>query len=161
MNKQANDVIYYVEQHINTPLHFSGVEIVDPPDQLEKLIYAIQLKMEEHASMDHNEFQETTSDRNRSIIDIWRHAKFYQPNVTIFQVMRAMSRLVGAGKSGCTYCGDIKRRVFRPHNAAHPEWMKDYVPNMRDEFGLFFFEWARIGIGVKHKIVEKESYGGG
>lgn len=89
---------------------------------------------------------ETQSGKWRSVLDIWRHVRYYQPDVTIFDVMRSLweqrVKLVGQ------ICNDIHRRVFKLHE--HSEWAElvwyENEPEDYDEFELNFNEWADIGL---------------
>jgi len=83
---------------------------------------------------------ETCSRKWRSVLDIWRHVKYYRPEVTIFEVMNSLYRnkkeLIGQ------YCDQVHRRVFK---------LKKFNNNLTlnsqdnfDEFGLKFKDWESI-----------------
>lgn len=58
---------------------------------------------------------ETTKGRNRSVIDIWRHAISQYPDVNIFSIMEAIYSLCADEKVFGQYCVVVRRSVFRNH----------------------------------------------
>src|SRR3972149_8159500 len=78
---------------------------------------------------------ETNMGKYRSVLDIWRHVKYFRPEVTIFEVMNSLYR--NREKLAGQYCINIRRRVFK---------LKKYnniltilnSQNSFDEFGLKF-----------------------
>jgi len=88
-----------------------------------------------------NNWTETGINKWRSSLDIWRHTKFYKPEVTIFEVMEALYNMskyyVGH------YCPDISRRVFKLKKNCDAFLQTED----RDEYGLYFYEWKNISGG--------------
>ena len=56
---------------------------------------------------------ETDIEKNRSVIDIWRHIKAVYPGISIFAVMKVLHSLCIDGEVFGQYCHRIKRAVFR------------------------------------------------
>jgi len=86
--------------------------------------------------------RETLSNKWRSSLDIYRHTKYFIPEVTIFDVMNSLYEikdiLVGH------YCGDIKRRVFKlEKNTSYCSLHTDGT-SYYDEYGLTFENWKGI-----------------
>ncbi len=76
--------------------------------------------------------------RLRSSFDIWRHAIYYDKNITIFDVMNILS---GLKKNVTTlYCTTINRRVFRYNDG------ETYITDTTciDEYGLILIDWCDI-----------------
>lgn len=87
-----------------------------------------------------NDNIETTPGRLRSVIDIWRHLKKYNPDLTIFEVMDSIYKDNSYLYSH--YCGFIDRRVFcLADNDEYPEEINDWDD---DEFGFNFDYWSDI-----------------
>lgn len=88
-------------------------------------------------------YTETPPGRRRSVLDIWRHAKYINPNIDIFYVMRELYSIMerGEGKTNSLVCNGIGRRVFRYTGLMS----RNYSPDERDEFGLLFNQWENIG----------------
>jgi hypothetical protein len=88
-----------------------------------------------------NEWCETPSGANRSVIDIWRHIKHYNPDLTIFEVMDCLYDLVYEDNDiNCFICGDIGRRVFIIDEDVF--YLND--GDMYDVFHITFDEWKNI-----------------
>lgn len=82
---------------------------------------------------------ETYGSARRSVLDIWRHIKYYRPEVTIFEVMSTIKNMNNEIRGW--YCMDVKRRVFWC-------WMGSGAGisngDSIDEFGLLLNEWDNI-----------------
>lgn len=86
---------------------------------------------------------ETCSERWRSSLDIWRHIKYYYPEITIFDVMTAIYDI--RGELGGQYCSFIKRRTFRikgEHTFGSRSWVNNQFGI--DEYGLNWKDWEDI-----------------
>lgn len=110
-------------------------ELVKDVLQLSKHYYSF--RKEEYGQL----IYETSSDRYRSSIDIWRHVKHFKPKTTIFEVMNVIWEL-GDELEG-NYCDVVARRVF------HSCWDEEDGPTLfdqeeLDEFGLYFSDWKNI-----------------
>jgi hypothetical protein len=84
----------------------------------------------------------THSGKWRSVLDIWRHVKYFVPECTIYDVMRSLFKnkdlLVGH------YCTTINRRVFRLKKNINGYGLISL--NDLDEFYLKFNDWEDIGL---------------
>jgi hypothetical protein len=88
---------------------------------------------------------DTPPGKNRSVLDIWRHVKFYLPEVTIFDVMYTLTTIRDSYKS--FWCNNIKRRVFVDkfsENIYYKDYYRNDTENKMDEFNLPFFSWKTI-----------------
>lgn len=75
----------------------------------------------------------------RSSLDLWRHAKFFRPEIDIFTVMRALYYLQEEEKSIAShFCSQVRRRVFWRGNGGY-RWAYD-------EYGLKIEDWKTIGL---------------
>ena len=110
-------------------------------NSLEELVEKVLLLTHTHSS-ESMVFKkiETLPDRSRSVLDIWRHVKYYSPDTDIFDVMHTLYSLkkVLVGH----YCCNVRRRVFQ-HKSVGPGGWK-LITSDRDEFGLFFDDWENI-----------------
>jgi hypothetical protein len=71
----------------------------------------------------------------RSVTDVWRCIIFYNKDIDIFSVMRAI-RAMNVSNS---YCSTVNRRVFE-----YGSYNFHNTYNL-DEFGLLWKDWATIG----------------
>ena len=83
---------------------------------------------------------ETRAGKWRSSLDIWRHVKFYKPEVTLLDVMSTIfniqDKLIGH------YCRDIHRRTFKKE-PCFPGW-NNRDKDTEDEYDLEFYDWENI-----------------
>jgi hypothetical protein len=98
---------------------------------------------------------ETYRSRSRSSLDIWRHIKYYYPDIEIFDVMSSLHKIYMNKEIRGIFCNDIKRRVFRIHETDqfhNDEWknwqrseeMYGYCNRNVDEYGLDWEDWKEI-----------------
>src|SRR5574339_488781 len=86
---------------------------------------------------------ETGCDCYRSSLDIWRHIKRYNPDVTIFDVMRCIGNHSYTMELYSHICSSIERRVFRI--ADGDDWENEINDSYdRDEYELTFDEWSEL-----------------
>lgn len=121
-------VLRYIGYYPQTPLVFkyhpiskpgaltSVPEIIEFPItesmSLKALVYAILEKCVGYDSYTVTSMRyETSSGRMRSSLDIWRHVKYYRPDVDIFSVMEALYQL--RDKMYGHYCVTVCRAVFK------------------------------------------------
>lgn len=85
---------------------------------------------------------QTDPSRNRSVLDIWRHIKFFNPSADIFSVMRALYSVTNGG----WYCCNVHKRVFASRDII--ENVPDHYHNIsvRDEFDFITGDWETIGL---------------
>lgn len=88
---------------------------------------------------------ETYAGRRRSSIDIWRHAKCFQPGVSILDIMDSLYRICRdpGNDIKSIFCSDIKRRVFRFYEGLRPAPENEWT-FLWDEYGLEFPQWENI-----------------
>ncbi len=98
---------------------------------------------------------ETESGRLRSSLDIWRHIKKYNPQTTIYEVMKCIADNWGEMNLYSHICCTIERRVFRIAEDSFDEDDDDYYDDPEysneindemegDEYGLTFSEWSNL-----------------
>lgn len=150
-----NMVIEYISDRTTTPLKFVDYVYQYQSPQLSYKDDNVLIPNEEKLSLDELVLKvlffthfygsfgdnfETTRDRYRSVLDIWRHVIYYRSDVSIFDVMHSLfnNRTLLIGQ----YCGNVERRVFK---------LKEHVENgsllgvhAHDEFGLQFRDWENI-----------------
>lgn len=83
---------------------------------------------------------ETTAGRRRSVFDIWRHVKYYLPEITIFEIMREIFKNKESFIIG--YCSTIRRIVL----CYYGEGSSRYFVNFIDEYGNRIRDWENIGL---------------
>jgi hypothetical protein len=81
---------------------------------------------------------ETSPNKHRSVLDIWRHFKFYKENATLLDVMALTFK--SRTKIRYQICSKLGKRVF-DMDRANPY---HHDADNRDEFGLIFSEWNDI-----------------
>jgi hypothetical protein len=92
-------------------------------------------------SYDENAHYECREGANRSVIDVWRHLKYFNPDLTIFEVMNTVYKLIYYDNLINTFiCGDIYRRVLIA--GENEFYAHDY--DIYDVFHLFLDEWKNI-----------------
>lgn len=87
-----------------------------------------------------NDKIETEPNKYRSSLDIWRHVIYFNPEITIFDVMESLYE--NRGKLITHYCPDIKRRVFKLPRDHYFTSMND--EDCLDEYELTFYDWENI-----------------
>lgn len=89
---------------------------------------------------------ETWPSRNRSSLDIWRHCKYFRPDITIFEVMDSLYRQQGKLKS--QFCWQVMRRVFNSVEALKSThvWVSSIICHASnpDEYKMRFSTWSRL-----------------
>jgi len=163
MNSKQQAVLDYIEDKNISNLRFGEVEkeskygelkseyfldvsdkILSKEEKLDKLVPLV-VKRTFCSSFLEDVTKDTLPSKNRSVLDIWRHVKFYDPMATIFQVMESFMRTRGNYKS--LRCGNIQRIVFID------KWCESKCTNNRyrndaeehmDEFGLYLEDWKTI-----------------
>lgn len=83
---------------------------------------------------------------NRSAKDIWRLIKNFRPDVTIFQVMKALYD--EQENFSVQICSMIEKRVFYDYKKRYSEMRNPSRVHRhsgeKDEFGLYFCEWKEL-----------------
>ena len=131
-------VLNYLGDKDLTTLRFNGGPHLRKIEDLDLLVFRVIGCTGKYASINtENKRIETHSNRWRSSIDIWRHVKYYKPEVTIFDVMNSLynmrNRLRGQ------YCHLIYRRTFKTSRGGYI-----YDQERGDEYNLSFDQWKDI-----------------
>jgi hypothetical protein len=109
---------------------------------LKEFVMEVLDKTVHYESLNEEGLCETKANASRSVEDIWRHIKYFRPDVTIFEVMNVIGQ--NKDKFVGNYCGGVKRRVFRTRRAL-PDWALLHQ-DFTDELGLKFSEWSNINL---------------
>lgn len=152
IEEMKKSVLAYVEkQYPNGPLIFSHIYANDEEYIKRKLtirednylrdvvIETLNVSETRDSLTFDTKVRETPPNRWRSVFDLWRHIIYYNPEVTIFQVMRVLFTLEVSNSIIGQFCTDVNRRVF--HNKTRYAFMvvdKEH----HDEFGLQFKDWG-------------------
>ena len=136
----------YIAHRPQTPLRFSrSSKKIKFTGDLDALVIDILNSTHRHWSININNIHETSPGRRRSVLDIWRHALTYDPDITIYAVMRSLFSLGNKDLLiGGFYCGNIGRRVFRSRESYR--FGNFWGERDQDEFGLSFSDWETIGL---------------
>ena len=111
--KRREKILNYINTCRTDPLHFvhEGKVVKEIlHDSLITLIRGVLRHSENCCSINSSEILETRSGRRRSSLDIWRHVKYFIPDVDIFTVMETL--YVMRGELYGNYCWLVKRGVF-------------------------------------------------
>lgn len=159
MNKENRQkVLDYLIECDCSPLYFNGYE--SPKDEFNPDKYSIldMIKRvltlsKRYASYNSNtEDFETSNDRWRSVLDIWRHIIYYYPTIEIFDVMHVLYEYYHKEDTfDGQFCNDIEKRTFRNYrgqfqftNYMSTGYMFEHSHRIVDEFGLEWQEWKDI-----------------
>jgi hypothetical protein len=135
-------VLGYVENNLHDTLYFD--EGVKPKtiSSTKELVYNILEMTEHYSSRAKNGQVETYPNRARSSIDIWRHALDVCPDITIFDVMKALYELAHDDEKLSTWiCCTIDRRVFLTLSQDDSGLMEAWD---EDEYGLRLTDWNKL-----------------
>ena len=85
--------------------------------------------------------EECYNGRDRSVLDIWRHVKFFSPDTTIFEVMNSIHKLSKTKRLVGQHCNDTGRQMFnlKTNQPRYSLFVEDET-----EFGFDFYEWEGI-----------------
>lgn len=156
MNEENRQlVINFVKNNDSSDLMFRGVDKNDFSGlSLESLLKKILHLFYEYASINvENNLLETPSHCRRSAFDIWRHIKYFNPDITIFDVMHLLYKNYNRNSFlRGSYCSDIRRRVFIITDGGDDDFenymesrvMDLYAYTNLDEFGLAWENWENI-----------------
>lgn len=87
-------------------------------------------------------YSETFNGRSRSSLDIWRHIKYYLPEITLYDVMHSLYNIMQTHPIMSQYCNTIRRRVFNAQNSYNRP--TNYSASVTDEYGLKFPDWKNV-----------------
>lgn len=135
------EVLYFSdwdEKNIFNKNPFDGMSLID------SIIECLSLN-KEFCSTSQKGGLETDSNCNRSVIDIWRHLKYYNPELTIFEVMSCLYEYIMSEdeeefRISTFICPNIGRRVFILDDTSY------YVSDTQfaDALHIDFHEWNNI-----------------
>ena len=138
----------YLEEHETSDLHFSGGYGRTLPEERinnmkalsdSDLILEILSCLNYWYSANPTEELETSPSSSRSAIDLWRHAKFFHPDISIYDVLHILYN--NRDKLKGHHCCTVYRQVFRLAKD-----MTNWNLNIDDEteFGNYFSDWKDI-----------------
>jgi hypothetical protein len=148
---------YLVSENVDSiePLVFldykSPVNEFDPSKFTvdDMVVRALLLSKSHHSAFENGEI-ESYKNRYRSCLDIWRHIKYYYPDISIFDVMHSLYSTYHIKTSG-QFCCDVNRRTFKIELGTPPrtnymsrDGMHIYCNRSFDEFGLDWEDWKDI-----------------
>lgn len=99
---------------------------------------------------------ETEGGRDRSVLDVWRHLRYYDKTLSIFEVMREIHGLIFSDyetiseSRNCLlpeskivghFCDTVARQVFNTRDVKQDYYM--YV-GRETEFGIYINEWNLV-----------------
>jgi hypothetical protein len=139
----------YLEEHDTSVLHFSAGGYNETlPEVRSKntkelsdtdLILEILNTCRFWYSANPTEELETNPGASRSAIDLWRHAKFFHPEISIYDVLHILFNQQNKLKGH--HCSTVYRQVF-----VLAEFNPTWNLNIYDltEFGNYFSDWENI-----------------
>lgn len=156
MNQENRQkVLDYCSQHDTYPLYFyeyeSDKEEFNPEKySIDDMVRRVFELSKRYPSFNSNTGEyESSANRWRSVLDIWRHIIFFYPTVEIFDVMHSLYKL----REECSgqYCTDVNRRTFKSKggsvlyaNLQYAQQMRSYCGRTTDEFDLVWEDWENI-----------------
>jgi hypothetical protein len=165
MNQENRDRVnkYLNSNYVDSlsPLYFNGYE--SPKDEFDPDKHSVEAMCKRmlqltrsYPSFDEDTKElECSSGRNRSSLDVWRHIRYYYPQITIYDVMNALYNIdeENDGYYGF-FCGNIKRRIFKMgvghRTVENQDWQRNFNRsgvfdrNNLDEYELFWNDWKDI-----------------
>ena len=125
-----------------------GIKKLLPTIDDRELIRIILRNKEEYYSRNQmTKKVETGPGKHRSVLDIWRHFKFYR-DTSIFYVMSLIWEI--REELRYQYCGMVERRVFdleETYNLINRNTGSYHEDsNLSDEFNLKFIQWKELDI---------------
>lgn len=125
LENRRNKILAYNAKHDAGPLLFMNYksQIVRIPDSelkfnkdgspnRRRLVMSIISMSEKYSSVTEAGVYETSAERNRSALDIWRHAKAIYPDIDVFSIMEAIYKLCLNGELYGQFCRTVRRAVF-------------------------------------------------
>jgi hypothetical protein len=162
IQKRREKILAYNSKHDCSPLIFKtwngSREVTIPSDQLKfnkdgspnvkQLVLTILEMSERNSSFnrDTNKF-ETSEGRNRSSLDIWRHAKNIYPDIDVFRIMEVLHKLCKSGVVRGQHCSTVHRAVFyRNENRGYDIFSRDDEDLMWrcGDYKISFNTWSNL-----------------
>lgn len=156
-------VIAYLENFDHKPLVFSECEyshyerlpnshLGDPGETFpvkgsvqSKIVWAVRMSLNRGSMyIDRPGRTQCNGSRRRSALDLWRHIRYYDQSIDLFQIMRELYKI----KLNKSYCSVVRKRVFFTFQYTSILETAGSVScsNVRDEFGLYLDDWRDIGL---------------
>jgi hypothetical protein len=112
---------------------------------LDNLVYKCVFLTNDYYSINSETNEIETNPRKwRSSLDIWRHVKYFKPEINLVEVMDSLYK--NRGNYVGQFCGNISKRVFK--SAEIPECVINsyglLYQNRIDEYNLIFNQWRKI-----------------
>lgn len=122
-----------------SPLKFNGYD--SPKDEFDPskfsvvdvIIRVLELTRDHTSLIAENGAFQCRADASRSVLDIWRHIRYYYPTISLFEVMRNMHKVKGLGGLFCT---TVMRQVFN--------FYEGFYTDAKTEFDIMFDEWRLL-----------------
>lgn len=152
LEERQTKVNDYILVYDSTPLQFYNLDPIDFKNYIEnKTLEELTLNCldltNRYSSINLKGRVETSPERRRSSLDIYRHVIYFNPEITVFDIMSILYKnkklLFG------NYCYQVHRRVFKLMKNVHHYAYWDEpsrLSNLRkhDEYGLIFSDWKNI-----------------
>ena len=126
------------------PLYEQALEVYEPLGERATTIARILFASQQYYSAYHTSpisrrVLETNPGRRRSVGDIWRHYLSIDPDITVYEVMVELHRLLSAegGPYGISWCSTVHKLVVYPGGLRSAQ----YRGGKRDEFGNDLSQW--------------------
>lgn len=151
IDTRRQKIIAYNSKYDCSPLHFvdyhrKTVEIdnddlrfnADGSPNIKRLVLTILSMSERLFSFSESGIAETSPGRNRSSLDIWRHAKLLYPDIDVFRIMEVLYKLSENGDLFVQYCHQVKRTVFYRSNN------REMYNFLSGEYHIQFSTWKKL-----------------
>jgi hypothetical protein len=142
-DQYKNVVIDYFKHHSCTPLKLSGISVLPHNTQDELIREIIKISSFRVTVYPNCNRKQCRYGARRSAGDIYRIAKYYDPDIDVFSVMRILYSMATSNKVSSGYCSTIHKRVFY-----YSEYGILYLSGacITDELSLLFKNWKNIGL---------------
>jgi hypothetical protein len=141
INQFNTEELVFLEPNSQIPISRDYHEELDTKTMIERIVFMTGMKPS--YIRDEDRLTKTCDSRRwRSSLDIWRHAIYFKPDLSIFQVMYYLYDLASNDeKLSGHYCCDIYRRVFK--HTGITLWYRLYGDDA-DEYKLSLYDWAKL-----------------
>ena len=155
IDKRLQKIATYNSQQKLSPLYFSKRAsphvAIDIPERLIRLnpggavnksllvMGILTMSAEFCSTRAENHLIETFPGKNRSVIDIWRHAIYVFPEIDITELMEEIHYLCDSGQVFGQYCSVVRRAVFRNFNLSYTD-----MHFMSREYKISFNSWKNL-----------------
>lgn len=153
IQKRIDKIVAYNSKQNLTPLYFtsmtSGETVAmekrnlrfnaDGSPNRKRLVLEI-LRMARNYCSHNGTLVETTPGRNRSSLDIWRHARYLYPDIDLFAIMETLHKLCSDNLVFGQYCGQVHRAVF-----SIAPWGTN-MSFMCNEYKISFNSWRQLHV---------------